>query len=867
MVALVLKTFAGMRPLVDPRLLNTSESVLAENARLQSGALTPFKANLNLSASVSVGRATSTIKALYPVLNNTKWMSWTTEADVVESPIIDDQWDRIYWTDGSTPKYGPKTYVTSGSAPFPSQYYTLGVPKPASTPVASGAAIADVATQVRAYAVTYYNPTTSTESRIGTTSQTTCISSNYDFGLYDVALTVSGTTVTAVFSSDHDFAVADYVKITAIATAFAVATVVDVKTITFDRGVVAVSSGSTTASKRVRALTKLTALPTSGNSQSGVTQKRIYRKVSDTYRLLTTLALTATSFDDALVDADVSGGTIAAKVLNEPRKPTFGPTASYEIDDESIATNAALASPAATAQRVYAVSWLHDSGYESPTSASSGFITSVDGSTSVKITHAETAPAGCSKKRIYRQNVTTSGAGTFTITEADFRLLVEIPSSQISYSDKLSQATISARAAPTNQGGLTEPTDFFATSGAVQPNRVPETRVYVYTYVSTYGEEGPPSEPSEAVDIDPEYSVTLSSISGAPNGSYNIQKIFIYRTATASSGATDYQFVKEIAIGVTSTTDSVRQAALGELIPSIGWIAPPADMRGLKMMANGIAIGWSGDKTICFSEPFQPHAYPAKYRITTDSPIVGIGVFGQSAVILTKAYPYLVSGVSPESMTMSKLPIEQSCVSKRSIVDTGGGILYASPDGLVLISSAGVRLATESVLSQEQWQEYSPSSIHAYYHENRYHGYYNYGGTVRAFIFDPSGATATWCEVASVAYAGHRVVQDDALYVAGASVIEALFGGSTTLSYTWKSRIASPASPINLSFGQVVASAYPVTLRVYADGTTYSYTVADSNPFRLQSGFLAKEWQCQVEGTANVTMVALAQSSWELKSL
>ena len=111
------------------------------------------------------------------------------------------------------------------------------------------------------------------------------------------------------------------------------------------------------------------------------------------------------------------------------------------------------------------------------------------------------------------------------------------------------------------------------------------------------------------------------------------------------------------------------------------------------------------------------------------------------------------------------------------------------------------------------------------------------------------------------------MVQDDALYVAGASVIESLFGGSANLAYKWKSRIASPASPVNLSFGQVVASAYPVTLLVYADGTTYSYTVANSNPFRLQSGFLAKEWQCQVEGTVTVTMVALAQSSWELKSL
>jgi hypothetical protein len=303
------------------------------------------------------------------------------------------------------------------------------------------------------------------------------------------------------------------------------------------------------------------------------------------------------------------------------------------------------------------------------------------------------------------------------------------------------------------------------------------------------------------------------------------------------------------------------------VLPSTDWLQPPSDLQGLRLMANGIAIGWSQEKTICFSEPYLPHAFPAGARLTVEFPVVGIGVFGQSAAILTKAHPYIVTGVDPKSMTVQKLPLEQACVSKRSIVETENGIIYASPDGLVMIGAGGARVLTAGVLSQAQWQAYNPSSIHGYWHENRYHGFCTVNNAVKMFIFDPTGQTATWCETDVVAYAGHRVVQDDNLYVLTASGLESLFAGSTNRTYRWVSKIASLPSPINMSFGQVIANTYPVTLKVTADGTERTYTVTSSNPFRLHSGFLAREWYVEVTGTSDVTGVALAQSAWELKNL
>lgn len=883
MAIFTIKGFAGMKPILDARLLQPNEAQYSKNVRIQSGSIVPYKEYG--STGVSLGQGTpANVKRIYPVLNNSKWLSWTVETDVIDSPVMGDQWNRVYWTGDSFPKYGPKDFVTNGSAPYPSQYYKLGIPKPVNKPVATGAAITEVTTSRREYAVTYLNAAGTKESSIGTTASTSCISAHYDYGLYDVTLSVSGTTVTAVFTNTHDFATNDYIKLTSVSTAFKVTAVTDAKTVTFDRGAVAVSAGATTASRRVMAKAKLTALPTTGNFQSGVTQKKLYRKKDGVYRYIATVALANTEYEDILQDSEVTGATMSNAVLYTPPKPGYPPTAGYAVGDTSLADNAALAndlnsdgtpntttSPAATYQRVYAYAWLHDSGYESPISGTSGLIQVVDSKTRVKVSMPDPIPDGCSKKRLYRQDVNVASGGSLTVPSASFRLVSELPASQVSYEDILDQATLNGRAAPTNADGFTPPEELFGAVGTSQPVRSSESRVYVYTYVTAYGEEGPPSDPSELIDIDPAFPVSITNMSGAPTGNYNITKKYIYRTATAAAGATDYQLVTTVEDGIpvaqASYTDKVLQAALGETIPSINWVAPPTDLQGLRMMANGIAIGWSDKRTICFSEPYQPHAYPTKYQISVDYDVVGIGVMGQSAAILTKGYPYIVSGIDPVSMMLNKLPLEQACVSKRSIVEMGVGVMYASPDGLVMIGPGGVDVVTKNILSQAQWQAYNPSSIHAYWHENRYHGYCTVGNVVKMFIFDPTNQMATWTETDLIGYAAHRVVQDDNTYVVTPSGLQSLFGGTGDLTYTWRSKIAQLPAPMAMSFGQVQAQSYPVTINIIADGVATAYTATSADPFRLISGFMAREWEVEVSGTAVINSIAIAQSAWELKGV
>lgn len=394
-----------------------------------------------------------------------------------------------------------------------------------------------------------------------------------------------------------------------------------------------------------------------------------------------------------------------------------------------------------------------------------------------------------------------------------------------------------------------------------------ETRVYVYTYVSAYGEEGPPSDASAAVTLDPLSPVTLGGLAVGPGGNRNITLKRIYRSSTVGSAA-EFQFVAEVPVANTTYEDSKTQAELGEILPSEEWVGPPTGLRGLKALANGAAIGFV-DNTAYLSEPNLPHAWPHQYPI--DAKIVGIGVFRQSAALLTNGKPYLLSGADPQAMSPERLELEQACVSKGSIVDTGDGVLYASPDGLVSIGSAGMEIVTSKLLSRERWGEYNPSSIRGFMHDNRYHALYTtQGGQRGMLVFDLSGqgAALTTCDIpaATAITAGYGDSRSDTLYLAhGTQIVR--FNEGSNLTYTWRSKKYRLPRPTSMSVGKVTASAYPVTLNVYADGALMATReVSSREALRLPGGLMASDYELELIGNSEVTSVEIASSMSELKA-
>lgn len=397
-----------------------------------------------------------------------------------------------------------------------------------------------------------------------------------------------------------------------------------------------------------------------------------------------------------------------------------------------------------------------------------------------------------------------------------------------------------------------------------------ESRVYVYTFVSALGEEGPPSPPSNSLTIYADGGV--ASLTGmattAPTGySGYITAKRIYRTLTGSL-STEFQLVDEIPLAQGTYADSIPGENLNEVIPSVQWYPPPSNAFGIVQMANGIMLLFSG-YDIYPSEAYVPSAYPPGYSLAVDYPIVGGAAVGTTAFVLTTGMPYLLTGSDPSAMSLVKLDSPQACVSKRSIAAVDGGVLYASPDGLIYVTGTGqVTNVTAPFFSRKEWQALVPSSIHGYYHDGRYHGFYNNGVSQKGFIYDPAQGASAFTFTDIYATAGFTDTVQDALYLKVGTNIVKWGADDDKQTYTWRSAIFEMPAPDNKACAQVVAKAYPATFKLYADGVLkHTQTVTSADPFWLPSGYRARHYEIELSGTVEVLAAHVADSMEELAAV
>lgn len=385
-----------------------------------------------------------------------------------------------------------------------------------------------------------------------------------------------------------------------------------------------------------------------------------------------------------------------------------------------------------------------------------------------------------------------------------------------------------------------------------------ETRAYVYTYVSYYGEEGPPCTASLTADVSPGQTVTISGMSTGPAGSYRVTAKRIYRTNTGSSN-TSYQFVAEVSVATVSYEDSTLSADLGEVIPSVDWDGPPDDLTCLRVLPNGSLAGISGN-TLCFSVPYQPHAWPVSYQIPFPYDLVAIDVFGMSVLVTTQGPPYIVTGSTMGSLTTQMIEDGSACVSKRGMVNMGDFVFYPAPDGLIMVGSGGVNNITDDVLSRENWQAYKPDSIVAFDYYGKYIGFYNTGSVTAGFVYDP--VTKDFAQTTVYATAGYNDPVTGRLYLQVGNDI-CLWDGGAALSLTWKSKPFYSKSGINFSAARVYAPSYPVTVKFYRDGNLVSTkTVTSSNSFRLPTGLYS---YLEIEANSEVDYILCGTSMSDLK--
>ncbi len=239
------------------------------------------------------------------------------------------------------------------------------------------------------------------------------------------------------------------------------------------------------------------------------------------------------------------------------------------------------------------------------------------------------------------------------------------------------------------------------------------TRAYVYTFVTTYGEESPPSPPTLATGNSGVWALSGLETTLPDASERAVLTKNIYRTVPGQTGTLFY-YVGSVSLGTTTFNDSSTddQAALGNVLESTTWIEPPDDLEGFVAMPNGYLVGWVG-RRLLFSEPYRPHAWPAEYELSTEFEIVSLAVWGSTLVIGTKSKPYVGQGVSPAAFTLQKLDAIEPCLSRRGMVATIAGVYYPSINGLVFVNAQGANIVTQDLLTKEEWSQYNPADIYA----------------------------------------------------------------------------------------------------------------------------------------------------------
>ena len=122
--------FLGKAPKISSELLPDTAAQVASNCKLYSGDLIPYPDPVVVD---NVSR-TGEIKTLYalrdPSTDALKWLSWTTDVDIAVATANDNDEQRFYYTGDGVPKVSNYALATTGAAPYPVDYYELGLPIP-----------------------------------------------------------------------------------------------------------------------------------------------------------------------------------------------------------------------------------------------------------------------------------------------------------------------------------------------------------------------------------------------------------------------------------------------------------------------------------------------------------------------------------------------------------------------------------------------------------------------------------------------------------------------------------------------------------------------------------------------------------------
>lgn len=397
----------------------------------------------------------------------------------------------------------------------------------------------------------------------------------------------------------------------------------------------------------------------------------------------------------------------------------------------------------------------------------------------------------------------------------------------------------------------------------------------------------------------------------------------LYRSAGTNAS---YQLVAERAVSTANWTDTLSDAdIMGDELISEDWEPPHVNLKGLICLPNGATVGFY-ENELWYSEPYQPHAYPPRYRYQTESQIVGIAAFGTTVVAATETRPYTFDGVTPDAVTPDAKSKIWPCKSKRSVSSAGDGVVYSTDSGLAYIGQGGSNIFTRPFYTVEEWRELGPSTMMVRVIDNRVYILHTpSGGATKQILRLDMGEQAALTTLTGDYNALYADPLNSYLYLVGKTVDQwdAYYG--TRYDWVWKSKEIELPEPTNFgaakiefvqtmseteiqsayairnatiaanevviaaginvgAFGQAEMNGDPIngatsllpvpelpeylTYTLYSKGRpVFSKALSSSDAFRLPAGFKTDAISHQLSGNVHVKSIKVAETMTGLKAL
>ena len=265
---------------------------------------------------------------------------------------------------------------------------------------------------------------------------------------------------------------------------------------------------------------------------------------------------------------------------------------------------------------------------------------------------------------------------------------------------------------------------------------------------------------------------------------------------------------------------------------------PPMDHIDMLVEVQGTMFAAYGKK-VYFSRSGSPEYWSSLDFITLDKDCTGLGKFGNNVVAFTKTSAYLISGYSRDTILLERLPFNQGCINKHSIVNIDAYLLWTSMHGICLFDGSNIQVLTKKTLAWDEFGRLGNATYadfddtttkwasdlgfdvkYAVGYQDKYYGVIKDGVVVLDLSEGIRVSTIATPEIASCAIN----LDDNMIYFVVDKLdntydVYSLIESDSKMEATWKTgRIADGTVSTTKHYREVELSETPVSVEVFIDG-------------------------------------------------